>query len=153
MIELRLNIDIAAFKESNYVYIWFKSKPTLEPFYVGETSKSISDRSGLHIRRTGSTSRSGSVVGTHIYNMKWPAQEYVVRGYEIPMSVLEAVAEENGATKDKKSQNKARKAIEYRLYVSLKEKYPELYKIRASRWEAKSSEKFIGIILEETKNA
>ena len=76
-----------------------------------------------------------------------------MRGYEIPMSVLEAVAEENGATKDKKSQNKARKAIEYRLYVSLKEKYPELYKIRTSRWEAKSSEKFIGIILEETKNA
>lgn len=153
MIELKLNFGDDIFTESNYVYVWFKTSPITEPFYVGETSKSIADRTGLHIRQSGALSRSGATVGKHIHNMGWADQEYFIRGYEITNNILIAVAKENGAAKNQASLNRARKAIEFFLYQTLNSNFENMYKIRASRWTALKANNLISEILSNVKNA
>lgn len=107
MVEIRITIGPDAFASANSIYVWFKSDPNCEPFYVGETSKSVADRIGLHIRKSGSLARSGAVVGTLMHNGNWPTQEYTVLAFEVSDQVLCDVAKENKARCSNDDKNRA----------------------------------------------
>jgi hypothetical protein len=136
--ELRITIGPNAFEEGNYIYVWFKSKPRCVPFYVGETSKSIADRVGLHIRKSGTTKRSGSVVGSLIHEESLPRQQYVVLAFELSSTVLHAVALENGAS-GSAAVNRARKAIEYAVHLELERRRYVMHRARVQKWKAMSA--------------
>ena len=149
MIKLTISVGIDAFEEGNFVYIWFKSKPRREPFYVGETSKSLADRVGLHIRKSGSQSRSGAVVGNIIHQENWPKQEYTILSFSISDELLLGVAKENGEGQSRAAKNRARKAIEYALHSRLIEMYPDMHRAKRSRWGAKFAREFCDEIIEQ----
>ena len=148
MVEIKITIGPDAFASGNFIYVWLKSSPNHEPFYVGETSKSVADRVGLHIRKSGNVARSGAVVGTLIHNGKWPTQEYTVLAIEVSNQVLCDVANENNAGCSNADKNRARKAIEYAVHQQLLKTYDKMHKPKGSKWRASSASVFCAHIIE-----
>lgn len=143
MIEINLTLSPEAVDSGDFIYVWIKSYPNREPFYVGETSKGVADRVGLHIRNCGSTTRSGAIVGKMIHKEQWPEQEYTVLAFEVSETTLNGVAKENGAGASKASRNRARKAVESALHQSLISEYKNMRRPKVSKWKAMSASVFI----------
>lgn len=152
MAKISITIDPDAFEEGNFLYVWFRSNPNRAPFYVGETSKSLADRVGLHIRKSNKVTRSGAAVGTLMHNGNWPAQEYTVLSFLVSEQILCGVSEENGGICNTAGKNRARKAIEYAVHQGLLRTYKSMHKPKGSKWKASSASTFCENIIEQCSN-
>jgi hypothetical protein len=148
VIAMSVTLGQDAFKQGHFVYVWLNEKG--RPFYVGETGKSPIDRVGLHIR---DVSRSGAIVSKIIQERNNPTQQYLILAFPIELSLLEAVAKENGATNNEASFNRARKALERAVYDELIKKYSDMHKARGCRWSANKGDKFAKTVLEHCGNS
>ena len=152
MAKIVITIGPDAFEEGHFLYVWFRSNQNREPFYVGETSKSLADRVGLHIRKSGNVSRSGAVVGTLMHNGNWPTQEYTVLSFPVSEQVLCDVSKENGGGSNTAGKNRARKAIEHAVHQELLKTYKNMHKPKGSKWRASSASTFCENIIEQCSN-
>jgi hypothetical protein len=136
MIKLEITIGPEAFEQGQFVYVWLDAKS--EPFYVGETAQSLADRAGLHIR---DPSRSGAIVGRIIRQRK--RQTYSVLAFSLDPRLLDAVARENGASQNSAARNRARKAIERRVFELLSSSFSSLHRARGCSWNASAADSFV----------
>jgi hypothetical protein len=141
MIEIQITLGQDAFEDGQYIYVWLDGNRN--PFYVGETSKSPIDRAGLHIR---DSSRSGAIVSKIIQRKNLDRQKYTVLAFSVDESLLNSIAKENGASASSADHNRARKAIERRVYDELSPNYPGMHAARNSRWKATSGEGFAKMV-------
>ena len=139
-IEIEFRIGKPAYATGNFVYVWVSGESG--PFYVGETGKSMADRCGLHIR---DPSRSGAIVAARI--SKHPHQQYAAFGFHIEDKLWHLVAAENHATPSGANCNRARKAIERKVYEVLKEQFPGMHPGRGCTWKAEAAKEFAEDIL------
>lgn len=149
MVEIKITIGPDAFDSGHFIYVWFKSNPNREPFYVGETSKSLADRAGLHIRKCGSEARSGAVVGKLMHDGYWPTQEYTVLAFEVSEELLCGVAKDNGTGCSNADKNRSRKAIEYAVHQVLEKTYKNMRNPKGSKWKATSASKLCSEIVDK----
>jgi hypothetical protein len=141
---MEIRIGEPAYIAGNFVYVWLDG--TSRPFYVGETGKSLADRCGLHIR---DPSRSGAIVAARI--RMHPQQLYVVLCFTIEEELWQRVARENGASMSRASCNRARKAIERKVYEVLEEAFPGMHTGRTCKWKAEAANEFAYGILKLCK--
>lgn len=147
MLEMKVRVGPEAFSGGSFVYVWMDQGR--RPIYVGETGKSVSDRIGLHIR---GKERSGAILSKIIHERNMPEQEYIVLAFPIDTPLLEKIAKENGAAANSASFNRARKALERRVYDLLSEHYDNLHQARGCRWRAESGAQFAGDVLEACRS-
>lgn len=152
MAKIKITIGPDAFEEGHFIYVWFKSNPNQWPFYVGETSKSLADRVGLHIRKSGTVSRSGAAVGTLVHNGNWPTQEYIVLSFPVSEQILCGISKENGGSCNSAGKSRARKAIEYAVHQELLKTHKSMHKPKGSKWKASSASAFCESIIEQCSN-
>lgn len=141
-LELSLSWSPEAFLPGNYIYIWLDGQ--MNPFYVGETSKSPSDRIGLHIR---DKSRSGAIVAAIMASRRMPMQIYTVLAFAVPDVILEKIAEENGASFNETTANRARKALEFQVGAELATEHIGLHRLRGARWKATTANDFVSSVM------
>ena len=142
MIEIKVKVGRNAFKSGNYVYVWIDQDG--EPIYIGETSKSPSDRIGLHIRNI---DRSGATISKIIHERSLPDQEYSVLAFPIDTELLKSISKENGAGIGVSSHNRARKALERKVFDVLSNEYKNIHKAKGCKWTAESGTKFADTVL------
>lgn len=142
--QIEIRIGEPAYTEGDFVYVWLDANS--RPFYVGETGKSLADRCGLHIR---DPSRSGAIVAARI--RKHPEQLYVVLCFKIEKKLWQGVARENGASISRANCNRARKAIERKLYELLEKAFPGMHTGRTCKWKAEAANEFADYILKLCK--
>lgn len=141
MIKLKITIGPEAFERGQFLYVWLDGSSA--PFYVGETGKSIADRAGLHIR---DPLRSGAIVGRLIRQREW--QTYSVLAFPLGLGLLDAVARENGAARNRAAHRRARKAIERLVFEVLWNRFSGLHRGRGCSWKASAAEGFAQSVLE-----
>jgi hypothetical protein len=147
-LKISLTLGPGVYQSGNFVYVWLDAEG--KPFYVGETSQSIADRTGLHIR---DKTRSGAVVSKILSALDSPERRLTVMAFRINDDLLQSVAQDNGCTFSAASANRARKAIERATYDRLLRSYPKMHLARGCRWHAPSASKFVAEIVQACEAA
>lgn len=142
-LKISLTLGPGVDRPGNYVYVWLNASG--HPFYVGETSQTVADRTGLHIR---DKTRSGAVVAKILSKSRTEEQRLTVLAFSIPDDVIRSVARDNNAPHDSASANRSRKAIERAVYEQLSSRYSGMHIARGCKWKAPSADSFIAEVVQ-----